>query len=311
MAHRRVLRPNEACSSTSGDAHLTAATWQTKSEEKRFSKEREVLTFDSDKCIEEEDDVQIKEPPRRTAQRPVRLDVVTVEDQSDRRLAKKQKIADASGEGQRPESQMPETQVMKLKTPKRRARPKKKANRKIVVFESLEASVAISEVAASAMDEDTMEEPNLQTEGAGPLRLKAVTEQLEALRTRVKEAEAAFCQLKEETTNSLRLRMKKSLCRFVMCKFQTLKWMKLDLLERRLMSMKTNGTSGQKQLVRLLNSFSFGLEEIRENLELEILGVLRRLGADESLKHDVITASDDIAPESSSPRVVEMSRSLE
>lgn len=62
------------------------------------------------------------------------------------------------------------------------------------------------------------------------------------------------------------------------------------------MSMKTNGTAGHKQLVRLVNSFSFGLEEVRENLELEIVGVLRRLGADGSSEDVVTVASDGIAP---------------
>ncbi|OAE32875.1 hypothetical protein AXG93_3052s1050 [Marchantia polymorpha subsp. ruderalis] len=39
--------------------------------------------------------------------------------------------------------------------PKRRSRPKKKANRKMVVFESLEKIVAMSEAAASTTDEDS------------------------------------------------------------------------------------------------------------------------------------------------------------
>lgn len=71
-------------------------------------------------------------------------------------------------------------------------------------------------------------------------QLKSVMEQLKALRTRAEEAEAAFRQLKEETTNSLRLRVKRCLRSFIIWKVQTLKWLKLDFLEQRLMSMKIN-----------------------------------------------------------------------
>ncbi|OAE33774.1 hypothetical protein AXG93_1671s1010 [Marchantia polymorpha subsp. ruderalis] len=80
----------------------------------------------------------------------------------------------------------------------------------------------------------------------------------------------------------------------------------------KLMSMKINKTAAYKQLVRLVNSFSFGLEEAGENLELlRILGVLCRLGADGISKNAVIAALNDNAPEISLPRAVEMSRSSE
>lgn len=69
-----------------------------------------------------------------------------------------------------------------------------------------------------------------------------------------------------------------------------LKWLKLDLLERRLICMKINEAAAHKQLVRLVNSFSLGIEEALENLELEILRVLRRLEADGSSK-DAVTAA--------------------
>ncbi|OAE29426.1 hypothetical protein AXG93_4548s1030 [Marchantia polymorpha subsp. ruderalis] len=42
--------------------------------------------------------------------------------------------------------------------PKRRARPKKKANRKMIVSEFLKSSVAMSETATSTTDEDMREE---------------------------------------------------------------------------------------------------------------------------------------------------------
>ncbi|OAE30809.1 hypothetical protein AXG93_857s1110 [Marchantia polymorpha subsp. ruderalis] len=87
-----------------------------------------------------------------------------------------------------------------------------------------------------------------------------VTEQLEASWTRAEKEEAAFCQLKEETTNNLRLREEKCPRGFVMWEVQTLKWLKLDSLER-LMGMKVNEAVGHKQLVRFVNSFSSNLEE--------------------------------------------------
>lgn len=69
--------------------------------------------------------------------------------------------------------------------------------------------------------------------------------------------------------------------------------------------------AGHKQLVKLVNSFSFGLKEARENLEIEILGVLRRLEADGSSDDTVTAASDGTASKSSLPWAVEISRSLE
>lgn len=136
-------------------------------------------------------------------------------------------------------------------------------------------------------------------------QLKAVRKQLETLRIRAEAVELTFCQLKEETIDYLSLRD------FIMWEIQMLKWLKLDSLERRLMVLKTSGTVGHQLLARLIHSFSSGLEEARENLEIKILGMLRRLGVYGSSKNAVtVTAAlDAIASESSSPRAVEMSRS--
>ncbi|OAE27498.1 hypothetical protein AXG93_3006s1000 [Marchantia polymorpha subsp. ruderalis] len=92
-------------------------------------------------------------------------------------------------------------------------------------------------------------------------QLKAITKQLESSRTRAKESQLAFHQLKEETTDNLNLGVEKCLRGFVMWKVQTLKWLKF--------------------------------------------------GADKSSKNVVNAALDGTAPESSSPRAVEMSRSSE
>lgn len=56
---------------------------------------------------------------------------------------------------------MAETEVTWWKTSKRHARPKKKANRKVVISESSECSVAMTEGDASTTDEDRREEVNL------------------------------------------------------------------------------------------------------------------------------------------------------
>lgn len=50
-----------------------------------------------------------------------------------------------------------------------------------------------------------------------------------------------------------------------------------------------------------MNSFSFALEEARENLGLEILGVLRKIGEDESSVDVVTAASIDFTLGDSSP----------
>ncbi|OAE32095.1 hypothetical protein AXG93_2573s1040 [Marchantia polymorpha subsp. ruderalis] len=76
----------------------------------------------------------------------------------------------------------------------------------------------------------------------------------------------------------------------VECKLKTVKWLKLDSLERRLMSTKTSGSAGHKQIVELVNSFSEGLNEARQNVEVEIVNVLCRIGEDVSYD-DIITAT--------------------
>ncbi|OAE34994.1 hypothetical protein AXG93_1864s1210 [Marchantia polymorpha subsp. ruderalis] len=65
------------------------------------------------------------------------------------------------------------TDVTRLRMPKRRARPKKKANRKVVEFKSSEGSVAMTKGAASIADEDTREEMNLWTAGVEFLEVHA------------------------------------------------------------------------------------------------------------------------------------------
>lgn len=122
----------------------------TKSNEKRFSKETEILELESDKESKEED-TRAKETTQGAAQGPIRVELVTAEEGSERLPAKKQKVAKASEVARRPEALMAGSDVTLL--PKTRARPKKKAHRWVIVSKSLEGSVAMSERIASLADE--------------------------------------------------------------------------------------------------------------------------------------------------------------
>lgn len=56
---------------------------------------------------------------------------------------------------------MTRSAATRLSTPKLRARSKKKAQRRVIVSESLEDSVALSERTASSVDEYAVEEEDL------------------------------------------------------------------------------------------------------------------------------------------------------
>lgn len=63
------------------------------------------------------------------------------------------------------------------------------------------------------------------------------------LQRRMEKAEEAYRQLRDESTDELKLRLKKCLNRFAMWGLQTVKWLKLDSLERQVMSAKTSGSA--------------------------------------------------------------------
>ncbi|OAE20198.1 hypothetical protein AXG93_3802s1110 [Marchantia polymorpha subsp. ruderalis] len=63
---------------------------------------------------------------------------------------------------------------------------------------------------------------------------------------RMEKAEEAYRQLRDESTDELKLRLEKCLNGFAMWGLQSMKWLKLDLLERRLMSANTSGFAGHK-----------------------------------------------------------------
>lgn len=115
------------------------------------------------------------------------MKVVTTEEGSKRRPAKRKKVAKASGEGRRSKARMAGTHVTCLRAPKRRVRSKKKANRQIVVSESSEGSVAMTEGAASTTKKDTRKEVNLRITEARPSRVQnedPLEKNVEPLRTR-------------------------------------------------------------------------------------------------------------------------------
>lgn len=134
----------------------------TKSEEKRFPKEREILEWNKDEESDEEK-VRAEEITRATAQGPVRVEVVIAEEGSQQRSAKRQKIAEASVAARRLEAQMVRSAATRLRTSRTRARPKKKAQCRVVVLEISDSSIAMSEGTSSLADEDAVQEEGLRT----------------------------------------------------------------------------------------------------------------------------------------------------
>ncbi|OAE27649.1 hypothetical protein AXG93_3337s1120 [Marchantia polymorpha subsp. ruderalis] len=144
-----------------------------------------------------------------------------------------------------------------------------------------------------------------EIEGCGEQLGKADMRSQESQR-RMEKAEEAYRQLRDEITDGLKLHLEKCLNGFAMWELQTVKWLKLFLLERRLMSPKTSGSAGHKQIVELVNTFSEELNEACQNVEVEIINVLRRLGVDVSLEDTVTVTSDGTTPETDSPQAVDI-----
>ncbi|OAE32405.1 hypothetical protein AXG93_3671s1240 [Marchantia polymorpha subsp. ruderalis] len=92
---------------------------------------------------------------------------------SELQLAKRQKIAGASEAARRPKARMTGSDVTCLRTPKTRARPKKKSHCRVIKSKSSKCSVAMIEGAAYATDEDTMEEVDLLTTELEPLGVQS------------------------------------------------------------------------------------------------------------------------------------------
>ncbi|OAE32793.1 hypothetical protein AXG93_374s1200 [Marchantia polymorpha subsp. ruderalis] len=71
---------------------------------------------------------------------------------------------------------------------------------------------------------------------------------------RMEKVEKTYRQLRDETTDELKLRLEKCLNGFAMWGLQTVKWLKLDSIELRLMSAKTSGSARHQQIVELVNT---------------------------------------------------------
>ncbi|OAE31237.1 hypothetical protein AXG93_2356s1020 [Marchantia polymorpha subsp. ruderalis] len=92
------------------------------------------------------------------------------------------------------------------------------------------------------------------------------------LQRRMEKAEEAYCQLQEESIDELKLRLEKCIV----------------------------------EIVELVNTFSEVLNESRQNVEVEIVNMLRRIGVDVS-SHDAVTAtSDGTAPQTDSSQAVDI-----
>ncbi|OAE23168.1 hypothetical protein AXG93_1953s1280 [Marchantia polymorpha subsp. ruderalis] len=71
----------------------------------------------------------------------------------------------------------------------------------------------------------------------------------------MEKSKEAYRHLRDETTDELRLHVEKCLREFAMWGLQTVKWLKLDSLQRRLMSTKASRSARQKQIVEIVKTF--------------------------------------------------------
>lgn len=79
--------------------------------------------------------------------------------------------------------------------------------------------------------------------------MKRAALRLEESQRRAEKAKSAHHKLRDETIDELQVRVESCLRGFALWKLQKVKWLKLDSLERRLMSAKTSGSAEHKQLV--------------------------------------------------------------
>ncbi|OAE22615.1 hypothetical protein AXG93_2272s1010 [Marchantia polymorpha subsp. ruderalis] len=109
-------------------------------------------------------------------------------------------------------------------------------------------------------------------------QLLAVEEQLIAAEAKLLELEAKNQQLADQTDEALRAKVNRCFHDYVEWEIQTLKWMKLRELERRVTALIACSARGHWQLGKKLDLFISGLEETKVNLELKVLAALRRIG---------------------------------
>ncbi|OAE35116.1 hypothetical protein AXG93_672s1020 [Marchantia polymorpha subsp. ruderalis] len=133
---------------------------QVYAEEKRFLKELEILTIESSKGIEEEDNGRPRVPSQTIAHGPVQVDVLPKQKRPERRLAKRRKVLTDNMEDPLLKSRMAKTEIAEIWQSRTQARPKKKANRGVI--ESSDSSVEKTIVVAVAIAKDKSYEPTLQ-----------------------------------------------------------------------------------------------------------------------------------------------------
>ncbi|OAE23110.1 hypothetical protein AXG93_1856s1000 [Marchantia polymorpha subsp. ruderalis] len=112
----------------------------TREEEKRFPREREILTAESSEGTE--DDARPPSIPTHTTARGlVQVDGVQRREKPERRLAKKRKVVSDDEEGLAHEVRRVEMGFEGARQSRTRARPKKRANRRLVTAEVSDSSV--------------------------------------------------------------------------------------------------------------------------------------------------------------------------
>ncbi|OAE31206.1 hypothetical protein AXG93_4240s1050 [Marchantia polymorpha subsp. ruderalis] len=112
----------------------------TREEEKRFPREREILTTESSEGTKD-DNRRPSIPPQTTAQGPVQVDVMLRRERLERQLAKSRKVVNDDEGDLALEVRRTETEVEVIRQSRTRARPKKRANRGLVTTKVSDSSV--------------------------------------------------------------------------------------------------------------------------------------------------------------------------
>ncbi|OAE29339.1 hypothetical protein AXG93_3102s1660 [Marchantia polymorpha subsp. ruderalis] len=109
--------------------------------EKRFPREREILTAESSEWTEEEDNSRPSIPPQTTARGSVQVDFLPNREKQERRLMKRRKVVTDDKEDLTLRVRRAETEVEGIRQSRTRVRPKRKASRGLVVTEVSDSSV--------------------------------------------------------------------------------------------------------------------------------------------------------------------------
>ncbi|OAE28068.1 hypothetical protein AXG93_3410s1110 [Marchantia polymorpha subsp. ruderalis] len=194
----------------------------TRKEEKRFPTEREILTAESSEGTEDENRPP-SIPTQTTARASVQVDVVQRREKPKRRLAKRRKVVSGDEEELAHEKISAELLTRLKKSRESYNEAVKRLERLIITAEKREKK-HVEELA----------------------KLGKADMRSQELQQRMQKAEETYRQLRDKSTDELKLRLEKCLNGFAMWRLQTVKWLKLDSLKRRLMNAKTSGSAGHK-----------------------------------------------------------------